>query len=175
MKARSLGKRTEKATAVFKATMDGISGYTQVHVRPLEKFEALPDLTWNLVQGEANHKHAQAVLNFASAESKNIENELARQTLADKTRQMKADADRSESLARQAVLDELMARVALVEKCRGAGVIPLWDKSGGMSLLPAPEHYDWDGLIALLTNGQAPSMVEEANTDSNSKGSGFLK
>jgi hypothetical protein len=51
---------------------------------------------------------------------------------------------------RAAETNEIMARVTLFERCKQLGMLPLWDGSVKMVIVPATADFNWDGLTRKL-------------------------
>ena len=148
----------------FRQTGAVLAEYSREHIRPEERLDELPDLAWNRVKGEANEKHSQALVNFADEEAKKIANELARRTADDQAREAKASADKMEAEARLSQSSDMAARIALVERCRALGVLPVWDQFGHMTFLKAPKNLDWNELTQKLLDAEEPTRIAGSRT-----------
>jgi hypothetical protein len=87
-------------------------------------------------------------------------NEIAKRTADHKVREAKASAEKMEADARRAQTNEMMARLALVERCQQLKVLPIWDKNGQMTFLEAPENYDWEGFKHVLLSASEPNRPD---------------
>jgi hypothetical protein len=128
-----------------------LGDFSRDSLRPGERIEAAPDLVWKAAEGLAHEKRAKALKDYAEVAKDEAATELARKTLESKNRQERALADKMESEARVAQVKKMEARLELVEKLRGVGAVPIWDKKGKMTIVKAPTDYDWsqleDGII----------------------------
>jgi hypothetical protein len=154
----------------LRTALGAISSYCQRHIKPRENLEELTELTWRRVKGEANEKLAQSLKDYAEEESRKIANRVAERTVDHQIRASRATADKLESEARISETRELLARVELVERCRQLGVIPIWNGSGHMTVVKAPDLFNWEALTANLLGGRDPDTrpVQETEPDSQS-------
>jgi hypothetical protein len=146
----------------FRSTIDNISEYSKKSVRIRERLEEAPDVAWNSIKV----KSSEALVNAAEEEQTRIASELARRTLTDKARQESATADRLETEARTAKIQEMEARLRLVESLRKANCVPVWDAHGKMTVLKAPPDYDWDGLNSNLLQATELPLPEDRSVSS---------
>jgi hypothetical protein len=157
--AGSAGKR-------FRAVFAKISRY----VRDSERVQEVPDLAWKTVEGLATEKHAKALSDYASAESKTIEAELQKRTLLSKTRQEEATAEKLEAEAGTARITEITARLSLIETFRTKRVVPIWDSKGRMTFVKVGPDFDWDrmfqALLAAPDLNRILLLVEQSSTTS---------
>lgn len=130
----------------FRETVNTVSEFTKEHVKPGERLKEAPDMLWDTLK----EKSSRTGVNLADEEQKRIASELARRTLEDKARQESAIADRLETEARMAKIQEQQTRLDFVEKLRKINVVPVWDARGSMIFAKAPTDYDWDGLTSRL-------------------------
>jgi hypothetical protein len=149
----------------FRATLRILSEYNEEYIRPAERVKEAPELGWKRLEGEAHEKRANAVLSYTQEEGEKIKNEVARRTMDDHLRISKANADKCEAEARIAQINEGMARLEFVERCRKMRVIPHWESNEQMHVLPAPLNFDWEGLERKLIEDQTterriPSLAD---------------
>lgn len=152
-------------------TLKAISLYCQKHIQPKVNLEELTDLTWKRARGEGNEKLAQALKTYAEEEFQIIANLLAQRTADHQVRASRASADKLESEARLSETKELSARLDFVERCRCLGVLPIWNKSGHMTVIKAPELFNWNELAAYLLGAVdygGMSLGETAETEDQS-------
>ncbi len=138
-----------------------LGDFYRVSLRPGERIEVAPDLAWNAAEGLAHEKRAKALKDYAEAERERAMTELARKTLESKGRQGSALAEKIESEARVAQVRELEARLELVEKLRHVGAVPVWDKTGKMTIVKAPLDFDWSRLdrALIFSHANSPSQI----------------
>ena len=148
----------------FRQTTNAISDFSEKHIRIGEKVEAAPDLAWKALQGAASEKYAKALKDYAEEERERLDSELKRRTLESNARQVKAAADKLESEARIAQINEMDARLSFFDKLKQRNAIPIWDDSGNMTFARAPQDYDWDGLQdRVLRTGELPRLGERSD------------
>ena len=94
----------------FRQTTTAISDFSEQHIRLGEKVDAAPELAWRALQGAASEKYARALKDYAEEEKDKLDSELKRRTLESNARQAKATADKLESEARIAQLNEMCIR-----------------------------------------------------------------
>jgi len=126
----------------FRQTTTAISDFSEQHIRLGEKVDAAPELAWRALQGAASEKYARALKDYAEEEKDKLDSELKRRTLESNARQAKATADKLESEARIAQLNEMDARLAFFDKLRQRNAVPIWDDQGNMTFARAPKDYD---------------------------------
>jgi hypothetical protein len=127
-------------------TINTLSEYSEKNIRIKDKLEEAPNVLWETLK----ERSSRALVNAAEEELRRIDIELARQTLADKARQEKANADRLETEARVSRVNEMEARLCFVEKLRRLSTVPVWDHRGRMMFVKAPANFNWDELTQRL-------------------------
>lgn len=148
----------------FRQTTMAISDFSEEHIRLGEKVEAAPDLAWRALQGAASEKYAKALRDYAEEEKDKLDSELKRRTLESNARQARAAADKLESEARTAQINEMDARLAFFDKLRQRNAVPVWDDKGNMTFARVPKDYDWDGLQdRMLRTGEFPKLDERSD------------
>ncbi|HEX5228384.1 MAG TPA: hypothetical protein VFW44_11770 [Bryobacteraceae bacterium] len=148
----------------FRQTTTAISDYSEQHIRLGEKAEAAPELAWRALQGAASEKYARALKDYAEEEKDKLDSELKRRTLESNARQAKATADKLESEARIAQINEMDARLAFFDKLKQRNPVPIWDDSGNMTFARAQKDYDWEGLQdRMLRTGELPKLDERSD------------
>ena len=148
----------------FRQTTTAISDFSEQHIRLGEKVDAAPELAWRALQGAASEKYARALKDYAEEEKDKLDSELKRRTLESNARQARATADKLESEARIALLNEMDARLAFFDKLRQRNAVPIWDDQGNMTFARAPKDYDWDGLQdRMLRPGELPKLNERSD------------
>jgi hypothetical protein len=141
----------------FPIFRSSISGWAKRVKRP-------PELAWRALQGAASEKYARALKDYAEEENDKLDSELKRRTLESNARQAKATADKLESEARMAQINEMDARLAFFDKLRQRNAVPVWDDQGNMTFARAPKDYDWDGLQdRMLRTGELPKLNERSD------------
>lgn len=149
----------------FRQTTTAISDFSEQHIRLGEKVGAAPDLVWRAIEGAASEKYAKALKDYAEEEKDRLDSELKRRTLESNARQAKATADKLESEARTAQINEMDARLSFFDKLKQRNAIPIWDDNGNMTFAKAPNDYDWDSLQdRMLRTGELPKLDERPDT-----------
>lgn len=171
LRAMLPGDWVSEAGQRFRKTLKGISSYTARHIKPEERAAEAPDLAWTAIRGAANEKQSRALVNFAQEEQTKINSELALRTSNDKARQEKAVADRLESEARMAQVKEIEERIVLVDKLRGLGLAPIWDRSGAMIFVKVGPDYDWEGLTSRLVTANDLDFIGTVPSNNTHTGS----
>ena len=134
----------------FRDTISAISKWRHLKERALESLS----LAWNAVRGAALEKYARALSDFAKAENTKADTARRYRTLESAERQERATAERLEAGAREAQTRELMGRIQFLEKLHRLGTLPVWDAAGNMTVIPAPEGFDWDALQRAIGAGK---------------------
>jgi hypothetical protein len=149
-----------KAGKRFRQTTTAISDFSEEKLHLSERLEAAPDLGWKALEGAAHEKYAKALRDYAEEEKDRLDSELKRRTLESNARQAKASADKMESEARVAQINEMDARLQLFDKLQARNAIPVWDDKGNMTVVRAPKDFDWSALQDhILRTGELPKLT----------------
>ncbi len=130
------------AGTLFRRGVSAISDVNDEYLHLGEKAAESPELAWRAVQGLAGEKHAKAVADYARAESERIDIALKKRIFDDKARQERAAADKLESEAALARLNEMKARLDLARSLRDLGVGMIVDIGGAVHVRTAARLTD---------------------------------
>ena len=129
-------------------------------LKPGELAEEAVTLTHRKLEGAASKEHAEAVKAYAEAEKVRIETELARRTLASKTKQSEAEAEKAHEEVLFTKIRKITAELNLILQLKEAGVVPKVDDDGNMTFSLSPAELDWKELERRLTeSGQIRQEV----------------
>ncbi len=108
-----------------------------------------------VVLGKVSLEHAEACKNYAEAESVKIANELARRTLEDRVLRERAERESAQSQARIGQLNELMARVTLLDTLQARECIPVMGTDGKIAVVKCDSPGVWEAIRErLLTENE---------------------
>jgi hypothetical protein len=147
----------------FRQTASELSDFSGEYIRLDSKLQQAPDLAWKALSGAAQEKYASALRSYSEEENNKLESELRRRTVKSNARQAKAEADKKESEARIAQINEMDARINLFDKLKARNAIPIWDDKGNMTVCKVSQDFDWDALQdRFLRSGKLPKLVGDA-------------
>ena len=146
-KVRALlpGDWSGRAGDKFRQTAEAISDFAKSDAARLKTEEAL-DLSWKKFEGIASKEHAEAMARYADEENKRIDAVLKKRTLESKARKAEAEARITEAEAGLKEVALMQARIALVERLREQGLVPISDEKGSMRIVKAPSDFNWEAL-----------------------------
>jgi hypothetical protein len=122
-----------------------------------------------VVVGKVSREHAEACKHYAEAESIRIANELARRTLEDRVLLERAQREIAQSNARKGQIDELMARVTLLDTLQARGCLPVWGADGKVVIVKCTTPGVWDKIRELLLTENELALVDYYQLQENSE------
>ena len=93
---------------------------------------------------------------------------LKKRTLESKARKAEAEARITEAEAGLKEVALMQARIALVERLREQGLVPISDEKGSMRIVKAPSNFNWEALtsgLGLLRDPESSEKSKEAQRD----------
>jgi pyruvate/2-oxoglutarate dehydrogenase complex dihydrolipoamide acyltransferase (E2) component len=138
-----------EAGSLWRRTIDALSEFNRQNLQLDDKAKEAPGLAWTAVEGLASEKHAKAAADYSKAENDRIDAALKRRVMEDKARQERATANKLESEAVQARIQELKARLSLAKDLQTLGIAIVIEPDGTIRASPAPKS-ERDILTALL-------------------------
>ncbi len=153
------------AGARFRSTLEGLNEAARQTLKEEESLpEALAEGARRASIGLLSRDHAAAMAHYAEAEDLKISSELARRTLDAKTKKETEQAEQEAIKTRLLRLQELDARVTLLERLQKLGLAAMLDGDGAVVIAKTASTEYFERAMDLVVDAtsepaQAPRIV----------------